>query len=65
MAASSFHSEHPRTLGEHMRALLDLPLAAGATDCAKEVESYKDLRKVFDETGLRDGTFTTNVEAYL
>lgn len=48
-----------------MRALLDLPLAAGATDCAKEVESYKDLRKVFDETGLRDGTFTTNVEAYL
>jgi hypothetical protein len=64
--------EYTKTLVKHMRTLLamgyagfDLPIAPGTTDFAKEVESHKDLRKAFDEAGLRNVKFTTNVEAYL
>jgi hypothetical protein len=66
------NGECTKTLVKHMRALLDmgyvgfdLPIAPGTTDFAKEVESYKDLRKAFDAARLRDVKFATNVEAYL
>lgn len=62
--------EYTKTLVSHIRALVDmgyvgfdLPIAPGTTDFAKEVESYKGLRKAFDDAGVRDVKFTTNVGA--
>jgi D-psicose/D-tagatose/L-ribulose 3-epimerase len=63
--------EYTKTLVGHMRALLDmghvgfdLPIAPGpGTDFASEVKSYQGLRQAFDDAGLRDVGFTTNVGA--
>ena len=63
--------EYTKTLVSHMRALLDmgyvgfdLPIAPGpGRDFASEVKSYQGLRQAFDDAGLRDVGFTTNVGA--
>jgi D-psicose/D-tagatose/L-ribulose 3-epimerase len=63
--------EYTKVLVRHMQKLseigytgFDLPIAPGNTaDHRGEIESYKGLRRAFDDAGLRDVRFTTNVAA--